>query len=544
MTRRVLVLGGYGVFGGRVARRLIEQGFDVVVAGRSLQKAQAFARGAPGASAAAIDRDGDLGGALAAVRPWAVVDAAGPFQGLDYGVARAAIAAGAHYVDLADGRDFVTGFPALDADAKAAGVAVISGASSVPALSGAVIAELAAGLERVSAVEISISASNRAIFGASVMAAVLSYAGRPLRMWRGGRWESAPGLGEPRLMSYAAAGRPPLQKRRTALADVPDLTLWPERLPGRPATSFRVGVELGWQNAAIALGGRLVRLGLLRNLDFAIRLTPVLRWLTAQLGGDRSATHVAVFGLLGERRIERRWTLIAEQDHGPEIPALAAPLIVAKLAAGRIQPGARDAGGLLARADFAVPLSELATFQEVVEVDHPPPPYALAMGARFDALPATVRAVHATFRDGGFAGRARVARGRHPLARLAAWAFGFPPAAQDTPVHVRFSDEGAETAWIRDFGGRVFASRVRVEDGLLVERFGPFNFGFELASELDGLSMRLKRWRLGPLPLPRAFAPGGIAHERDADGRFTFDVPITLPLVGLVVRYRGWLEPL
>jgi saccharopine dehydrogenase-like NADP-dependent oxidoreductase len=43
------------------------------------------------------------------------VDAAGPFQGAEPRVARAAIAAGLHYVDLADARDFVAGFRALDA---------------------------------------------------------------------------------------------------------------------------------------------------------------------------------------------------------------------------------------------------------------------------------------------------------------------------------------------------------------------------------------------------------------------------------------------
>ena len=48
----------------------------------------------------------------------------------------ACIAAGAHYLDLADARDFVARIGTLDAAARAAGVAIISGASSVPALVG------------------------------------------------------------------------------------------------------------------------------------------------------------------------------------------------------------------------------------------------------------------------------------------------------------------------------------------------------------------------------------------------------------------------
>ena len=30
----------------------------------------------------------------------------------------------------------------------------------------------------------------------------------------------------------------------------------------------------------------------------------------------------------------------------------------------------------------------------------------------------------------------------------------------------------------------------------------------------------------------------------DEDGRFRFDVAISVPLVGPVVRYRGWLAPI
>jgi len=39
-----------------------------------------------------------------------VIHCAGPFQSQDYRVALAAMAAGAHYLDLADGRQFVARF--------------------------------------------------------------------------------------------------------------------------------------------------------------------------------------------------------------------------------------------------------------------------------------------------------------------------------------------------------------------------------------------------------------------------------------------------
>ena len=66
---------------------------------------------------------------------------------------------------------------------------MIAGASSVPALSGAVVRELAAGVETATAVEIAISASNRATAGGSVAAAIVGQVGQPFRLWRGRRDE-------------------------------------------------------------------------------------------------------------------------------------------------------------------------------------------------------------------------------------------------------------------------------------------------------------------------------------------------------------------
>jgi hypothetical protein len=43
--------------------------------------------------------------------------------------------------------------------------------------------------------------------------------------------------------------------------------------------------------------------------------------------------------------------------------------------------------------------------------------------------------------------------------------------------------------------------------------------------------------------MPRSWAPGGEAYEHGADNRFNFHVEIALPLIGTVVRYRGWLVP-
>ena len=540
--RKVLLLGGYGTFGRRMAPRLVAAGFEVLVAGRSQAKAHAFCAGRPGLTALRLDRDEGMDAALAEHRPFALVDAAGPFQGADLSVARAAIRAGCHYLDIADARDFVCAIGTLDGEARAAGVAVIAGASSLPALSGAAVRRLAEGMDTVRAVEVALSATSKGTAGSSVTRAILSYLGGPIALRRGGRAETRFGWQELRREDFAVDGVPPLRGRIVALADVPDLVLLPERLPGRPAVTFRAGTDVRLHNLGLWLLNWPVRWGWFRVAPLTGLLARLQRW-TGWAGSSRSAMIVRLFGLAGERRIERRWTLIAGSDDGPDIPALTVPILLEKAAAGRLEPGARDAGTALDLDDYRPALESLDIAQAVVEIRHPPSLYARLMGDRFTDLPRAVREIHEVFRDGGASGRAEVSRGQGLLARLVAKAGGFPSAGEHR-LHVAFEECEGRERWTRDFSGQRFSSRLSERRGLLVERFGLLSFGFDLPSDGSGLEMVMRRWWLGPFPMPMTLAPCAPAREwQDEEGRFRFDVRISLPLIGPVVHYRGWLVP-
>ena len=61
---------------------------------------------------------------------------------------------------------------------------------------------------------------------------------------------------------------------------------------------------------------------------------------------------------------------------------------------------------------------------------------------------------------------------------------------------------------------------------------------------MDASSGRCERWRFLGIAMPRGLAPTSQSSEEiGRDGRFRFDVSISLPFVGPVIRYRGWLEP-
>lgn len=480
---------------------------------------------------------------MALQKPDILVDAAGPFQGSGYDVVNACIATRVHYIDLSDGREFVARIGTLDKAARDAGVTVVSGASSVPALSFAVARKLAEGIDRVSAVEMAISASNRATAGASVIAAMLGYVGKPLRLWRGGRWSIVYGWQGLTREVIALANGTSLGARYVAFADVPDLALMPNRLPGTPAVTFRAGTELPLQNFGMWLLSWPVRWGWFATLLPAAGL---LRWLQLQMrsfGSDRSGMVVHLFGTRGATRVERSWRLIALEGDGPEIPALAIPLIVEAIATGRLKSGARDAGGLLTLADFEPAFAQLSIAHEQSETRLPPPLYRQVMGADFDRLPTSVKDMHDILRNGGSAGRARVDRGSNPIARLIGWIMGFPPKG-DHDLHVEFSERDGVERWTRNFSGKKFSSRLSQKGHRLAERFGPLSFAFDLPVGPEGLTMIMRAWWFGPIRMPLWLAPRSLAREWDKDGVFQFDVPIAFPFIGLIVHYRGWLKRL
>jgi short subunit dehydrogenase-like uncharacterized protein len=107
---RILVLGGYGTFGGRLVRLLADRpGLTMLVAGRSGAKAQSYCSRIASAGklmALPFDRDGDVVSQLRNAALDMVVDASGPFQAYGddpYRLVKACLALNIDYIDLADG---------------------------------------------------------------------------------------------------------------------------------------------------------------------------------------------------------------------------------------------------------------------------------------------------------------------------------------------------------------------------------------------------------------------------------------------------------
>ncbi|UJW87873.1 DUF4166 domain-containing protein [Devosia sp. SL43] len=549
----ILIVGGYGTFGGRLAELLAgETRVTLLIAGRSFERAQQFISTlSAGAEKrpVAFDRRTATVSDIRALAADIVVDATGPFQhyGDDpYRLVRNTIEAGASYMDLADSSAFVGGIDQFDADARAAGVFVLSGVSSFPVLTAAVLRQLSTGLTDIDSMRGGIAPSPHAVVGRNVIEAILSYAGKQLPLIRDGHKAAGYGLTETMRYTIAPPGHLPLWNTRFSLVDVPDLLLIPAATTGLKTVWMGAGTRPEFLHRALNGLAWLVRLKLLPGLSWlaaiVFQVQRVLRW-----GEHRGGMFVEVTGTGPAGPVRRSWHLAAEGSDGPYIPSMAVQALVLKRLEGHSPaPGARSAIAALELSDYDRVFAGrtlYSGFRDDIELSRSL--YARLLGSAWDRLPEPVRIMHTDIRKAR--GQAVVEAGDGLRARIARWLFGFPSGGERVPVTVEFSTSGGVETWRRSFGGRSFASVQSAgtgrNDRLMVERFGPVQVALAVVSDDQGLRLIIRRWTLFGLPMPMALGPRGGGAETVEQGRFTFDVEIGHALTGMVVRYRGWLVP-
>jgi hypothetical protein len=549
MKRRIVLIGATGTFGSRLAIMLAKiPGTELVLAARREGALEAL-RGSleqKGTAARVVTQlfDRSRPEKLAELSPWLVVDAAGPFQDSDYSFALAAVRQGAHYVDLADGRDYVAGFAeVLDEAARRAGVLAVTAASSTPALSHAALAPLVEGWRHIDDVVVAISPGARAPRGLSVVEAILSYVGRPVRILSGGSWRTVPGWSGLRALYMPGLGR-----RLVSICDTPDLDLLPKRFSIRRNALFMAGLEVPVMHLGLVLLSFPVRWRLVSSLRPLAGTLRRLSGIFVPLGTDRGGMVVEAAGRDAEDRpVRARWALWAQANAGPHTPAAPAAAMVRALLDGReTRRGAMACAGML---ELDCILRELAHLPIQTRSDdallESPILFERLLGHRWSALPACVRAVHGGAHLSA-CGHAIARSGSSFPARLVRRLLGLPRSGRHEAL-VTLEPALTGEKWTRHFGSTKFASLLtdtrHDQPGLFEERIGPLRFIFDLQTLPAGVTWKFCGWSIAALPLPRWLAPSIRAIAEDAGGLYRFRVVVAHRWIGLLFAYRGTLAP-
>jgi len=344
---KVVILGGYGTFGRHIAERLAKvPSAQVVIAGRHEDKGTPMAESL-GVQFRQCDARDQASLKSAIEDCFLVLNTSGPFKAKDYSIPRACIEAGCHYIDIADGREYVSEIVQLDEIARARNVFVFAGASTTPAITSALVEELRPKLAQIHSIKVALNAGNKNNAGASTIATILSYVGRPVQVWQNGQWRAMRGWSAGEFVRFPA----PVGRRRVQLCDVPDLALFPKHFQA-DSVIFKAGVELTILNFAIGTLGMLRRIFPFIELPSLARPLVTFSKMFKPFGTLRGGCAVWVTDVNGR---QESMAVIAHQN-GPRIPGSPAILLAQKLLTGEtnnISPGAFPCLGFLKLSEFA-----------------------------------------------------------------------------------------------------------------------------------------------------------------------------------------------
>lgn len=356
-NKHIILLGGYGNFGKRIAENLLGlEGSTVFVTGRDLKRAQSLAASLDASThtsvkAARLDVAGNSFRAdLQQLSPYLVIHTAGPFQGQDHKVPMICAELGSHYIDLADDRRFVCDIAKLDTLAKSKGISILSGVSSVPGLSSVVIDHHLPYFKQLQHIDFAIAPGNKAERGEATVRGILSYVGHPIEVYKNGKWQKTTGWGDSRKREFGGI----VGTRWLANVDIPDLELFPNRYTGVQTVEFQAGLELPILHHGMSVMAALVQAGLVRNwAPLSRSIVRASNWFLS-FGTDQGGMQITLSGLDHQNNKKTiSWTLFADHGVGPYIPTIPAIILARKIINGEVSMnGASPCLGLFSLSEF------------------------------------------------------------------------------------------------------------------------------------------------------------------------------------------------
>lgn len=563
MQKRVLIIGGTGVFGQKLCHHIAKNfDLDLIISSRSENNAinwvHKLKRFYPSKNFeyAVLNTKQNLDEVLNVVAPDVTIDCSGLFQSANYDIAKAAISAGSHFIDMADAPNYLDEFSnALDEAAKAKNVSCVSGASSSPGFTISAAKLITQDWQRIDDIEIAFVPGGKGDVGQSVIQAILSYAGKPITTWREVKRSKIDAWAASKLMKVGQLGW-----RQVAPAETYDAVYLGEKLAVRSSVSFSAGLESPIEHYGVVLLAKLSKWGLpigapriakgLASLLYKIRF--IIKPFVSGRGG--MIVRATGLGIDGAHQTSE-YELIVDDNNGPNIPIIPTAAVLRQLLSENIPNGAKLAFDAITVSDIEAECSGYAITTQVLNDYSDTGIYQGYLGTeRYHQLPASLKHFHDVDGQPLWHGRAEIISGTSIGARIISKLVGFPSSGKDVPITVSVNrginpDNVMHEEWTRNFAGNEFSSKLSVDhDGIFRERFGPLSFEIGL-DVLDGeIVMPVKGWAIdtpfGAIPMPLGLAPISQTREfANEQGTFNFDVKVSLPFFGLLAHYRGKLQP-
>ena len=168
--------------------------------------------------------------------------------------------------------------------------------------------------------------------------------------------------------------------------------------------------------------------------------------------------------------------------------------------------------------------------------------YETVLGERYTQLASAVQAFHRIAGRVALHGEVETEPPASRMARWLAWCIRTPRTPTHGPIRFTLDATTTEETWTRHFPHHTMRSTLSLHQGLIMERLGAVRLFFALEAEHGVLRMRLEGLRFLGVPCPAWLRPAVVAEETGDGDHFQFNVRASVPLLGVVAAYRGYLD--
>lgn len=167
--------------------------------------------------------------------------------------------------------------------------------------------------------------------------------------------------------------------------------------------------------------------------------------------------------------------------------------------------------------------------------------YERAMGDTFNRLSPAVRRFHRLAGLHRLHGWAATDAPSGLCARLLSMCLGTPLQSKSGAIQFELHAGPTSETWTRHFPDRTMRSELRLTAPQVVEQLGFCRLTFELGEQEGRLEMQLVKLHFLGAPCPRWLLPTIVAQESGEGDRLLFRARASLPAVGTVASYTGYL---
>jgi len=348
----IVVLGGCGDMGSAVVRELLAHSeATVTIADYRLQRAEEMAAELGERARAAFVDANDPASLLSALEGAdAAVGCIGPFYAFAVRMARAAVEAGVHYVDICDDYGPIEELFALDEAAKQAGVTVITGLGWTPGITNILARRCAEELDEVEEIKISWAGGAADSTGLAVIMHVFYAVTGNVPTYRDGAWVEVPAGSESEVVEFPA----PLGRIRVFHCGHPEPLTIPRYIKAK-TVSLKGALTPDWNNKLADLFARLGLIGTPAKNDRMARIIHAIEGIFRVGGIAASGARVDV---RGRKNGQQRTISYAVADKMRRLTGIPAALGAQLLAEGRIEArGVLAPEGCIAPQPFLAELS-------------------------------------------------------------------------------------------------------------------------------------------------------------------------------------------